>query len=519
MSPAGRAAALRTMATGQLDLLIIGGGITGCGVAREAARRGLATALIEMEDFAYGTSSRSSKLIHGGIRYLPRGEVRLVQEAAQERCALRQIAPHLTHPIPFIYPADNRTALAGLRAVFWLFDRLAAAGPEDAHVILSAAEVREAVPGLRAPLHGGVRYGEYATDDARLTLENALDAAGQGALIANHAQARALLQERGRITGALVQDRLSGETCTVRARQVVNATGPWAAETLRLGGAAAPARLQPSKGIHLLFAAHRLPITGAVVLRAPGRGTAFAVRRWDWVYVGTTDTAHHGPLDNPQPEERDIDFLLRIVQGCFPDREIARADVLQAWAGLRPLLAQPGRSPRDTSRHDALWQGPPGLISITGGKLTIYRRMAARVVDLVTGDQRPASLASLPGAPAPGAAATDPAAALRQAGVPARAAERIAWLYGRRAAALLDLEDHWRQPLAPDVPALRGEVRLAVEQEMALTLADCLDRRLGLRLFSADGGAAAAPAAAQIMGQLLGWSAAEQARQLQAYNT
>jgi glycerol-3-phosphate dehydrogenase len=529
--PAERLAALDAMAARQLDLLVVGGGITGCGLARDAALRGLAVGLVEKDDFAAGTSGRSSKLIHGGVRYLAYGDVALVRESARERRILRAIAPHLVHPLPFVFPLYRGDSAAMFRIGFTLFDLLAGSLRRGRHRRLTAAAIRERVPALRDPLASGVLFMEYLTDDARLTLENAISAAAHGALVANHAAVMSFLVAGGRLGGAVVRDELDGSSREVRAAVVVNATGPWAEATIGLGRSAAPKHVLPSKGIHLLFRADRLPLRGAVALKSPTGREGFAIRRWDYVYVGTSDVAHEGPLDGPIADREAFDDVLQMARDCFPALGLGEADVLGTWAGLRPLIAQEGRAPRDTSRHDEVWRSPEGLLSIVGGKLTTYRRMAERVMEHVgrelgrdLGDGRRAAAVPLPGAELGGRSARAfreaTVAALTGRGVSPAAAGRIAWLYGAGADELLRMGEEdaaWLEPLVPGSAAVRGEVRLAVEQGMALALADILDRRLALLLFSDDRGLAAAPAAATIAADLLGWSDGETAAQLDAY--
>ncbi len=525
--PRTRRWTLQRLANEKHDLLVIGGGITGCGIARLAALLGLKVALVEREDFGAGTSGRSSKLVHGGLRYLLQGDVRMVREAAREREALRATAPHLVRPLEMVLPLYPEQPALVIRLGFWVYDRLAGVGPEDRHRLLSGAETARRAPGLRAGLVGGICYREYITDDARLTLENALAAARLGAVVANHAAARSFLLEGGRVAGAWVRDEWGGETFPVRARVVVNASGPWAAETLRTGGLTPRRELLPSKGVHLLFRADRLPIASGVVLQAPGGRSGFAIRRGDFVYVGTTDERHEGPLDEAGPDREAVAQLLGLVRETFPEREITSGDVLVAWAGLRPLIAESGKRPRDTSRRDQIWRGPPGLVTIAGGKLTTYRPMARRVMRYVARDLglSPEDGDRTGEVPLPGGAgfaSERPGLqdALRRRGIDGSAVRRLLWLYGVRAARLLaygEEDPHWLTPLAPGCPALRAEVRLTVEEEMALTLTDVLDRRCALLLFSGDQGSAAAPEAAHIMAALLGWTEEEQAAQLERY--
>lgn len=529
-SPEGRGRALERMATEPLDVLVIGGGITGAGVARDAALRGWKVGLVEKEDFGFGTSSRSSKIVHGGVRYLEYGHFLLVREAAKERRVVEMIAPHLVHRMDFLYPVFAPDSLMKIRAGLAVFDWLASAEGTEKHETLDPDEVREQLPGLRDPLRGAVRYPEYITDDARLTLENALSAAEHGALVANHARADSLFRSSsGRIEGARVRDALDGTIYEVPARVVVNAGGPWAQEILEDSGLPVPKPLRPSKGIHILLSAERLPIRGATFLKTSYGRRGLAMRRLGYVYVGTTDEEYPGPLDSPRATRAEVLDVLAMIQDSFPAADLTLDDVLATWAGVRPLIAEEGKSTRDTSREDEVWRGPPGLVTIAGGKLTTYRRMAARAVEaLVRELGNPMETADrtattpLPGAPA-GDADTyrrERAHDLARAGVSAAAIERLGWLYGRQLGELLELgaeDSGWLEPLGPGLPVLRGEVKLAVEREMALTLADFMDRRGALLLFSPRHGLSGAQEASAIMGGLLGWDLVRRAEEVSGY--
>lgn len=529
--PADRLAALDAMANEPLDLLVVGGGITGSGLARDAALRGLRVGLVEKVDFGYGTSSRSSKLVHGGLRYLAYGDVALVRESARERKVLNAIAPHLVHPVLFVYPLYKGDSKAKFRVGFTMFDKLAGSTASERHRVLSADEIRQRVPALRDPLAGGFEYMEYYTDDGRLTLETALSAAQNGAHVANHAAVTGFLIENGRVAGAQVRDELDGQTRDLRATVVVNATGPWAEATIRLGQSPAPKHVVPSKGIHLVFDADRIPLRGAVALAAPSGRSGFAIRRWNYVYVGTSDVEYHGELDQPTADEAAAEDMLRLAQDCFPSLRLTKDDVVATWAGLRPLIAEEGKSTRDTSRHDEIWRSPEGLLTIVGGKLTTHRRMAERVMEHVgrelgrdLGDARRTAEVPLPGADLGGrdfsSFQAEAAAAFTARGVSSAAAERVTWLYGAQTEDLLrlgDIDAAWLEPLSPGSTALRGEVKLAVEHGMALTLTDILDRRTALLLFSHDGGVSAAPGAAAIAGELLGWTESRRTAEVDAY--
>ncbi len=528
-SPAGRRAALEGMATQPIDLLVIGGGITGAGIARDATLRGWSTALVEKEDFGFGTSSRSSKIVHGGVRYLEYGQFLLVRESARERRVLRDIAPHLVHRLDFLYPVFSPDSLMKIRAGLSVFDWLADSDPDDRHRVLSPEEVRERLPGLRDPLRGAVQYVEYITDDARLTLENVQSAAAYGARVANHAKAEAFFRDgSGRIEGARIRDLLDDTVYEVQARAVVNAGGPWAQEILEASSLPVPKALRPSKGIHLLFSADRLPIEGATFLKSSTGRRGLAMRRLNFVYVGTSDDEYFESLDTPRATRTDVLDLLGMVQDCFPDAGLTTDDVIATWAGVRPLIAEEGKSTRDTSREDEVWHGPDGLVTIAGGKLTTYRRMGGRVIDALRSDlgnppgEDRTTEVPLPGSPTGDAHAyvAERLERLERAGVDGKTLGRLGFLYGTQLDELLAYareDPRWIAPLGPGVPALRGEVRLAVEREMALTLVDFMDRRAALLLFTDDHGWAGAAEAAAIMSDLLGWTPGDRAREIERY--
>jgi glycerol-3-phosphate dehydrogenase len=497
------------MATQPLDVLVIGGGITGVGVARDASLRGWKVALVDKEDFGFGTSSRSSKIIHGGVRYLEYGHFLLVRESARERRVVQSIAPHLVHRLDFLYPVFEPDSLMKIRAGLAVFDWLASAEGGDKHETLEPDAVREHVPGLRDPLRGAVLYPEYIT---------------------NHARAESLFRDSaGRVRGARIRDRLDGTVYEVQARAVVNAGGPWAQEILHDSGLSAPKPLRPSKGIHILLPAARLPIRGATFLKATDGRRGLAMRRLDYVYVGTTDDEYVGPLDTPRATRAEVLDVLAMAQDSFPAAGLTIEDVLATWAGVRPLIAEEGKSTRDTSREDEVWSGPPGLVTVAGGKLTTYRRMAGRVVEALEKALGPPPhprdrTADIPlsGAP-PGDAEAfhgERALRLRREGVPQAAIARLCWLYGVQLDDLLHLgasDPEWLRPLGEGVPALRGEVKLAVEREMAHTLVDFMDRRSALLLFSPNFGLAGAVEASTIMASLLAWSPERRARELASY--
>mgnify|MGYP001232319137 CR=1 FL=1 len=528
-SPEGRLNALEQMSKETVDLLIVGGGITGCGLARDAALRGMKVALVEKEDFAYGTSSRSSKLVHGGIRYLANGEVNLVRESARERRVLQTIAPHLIHPIPFVFPLYKGNSTAKYRTGFAIFDKLAGVPPSDQHKLLKADEVRAMAPLLREPLKSGIVYGEYMTDDARFTLANAQSAAEHGAWVANHAAVTRFLLDGDRVIGAAVKDTISNKVYNVAAKVTVNATGPWAEETLLKSRFKPPKRMLLSKGVHLLFRAERIPIEGAIALRSPSGKEGFAIRRLEHVYVGTTDVPYDSSPDEPTADAEAVHELLTMAQQCFPDANITEHDIIGTWAGLRPLIDE-GKSSRDTSRHDEVWKIKDGFLSIAGGKLTTYRQMAHRIMRHVAkelhihfeNNEKTAEVI-LPG----GKLHTnvenfrsEMMETLKEKGVAEQTANRLTWLYGTFIHDLIrygEEDSMWLEPLADDINAIKGEVRLAVEQEMALAISDFMGRRSALLLFSENHGLSAVKTAAGIMGALLGWDETKRRHEISRY--
>jgi glycerol-3-phosphate dehydrogenase len=492
------------------DLLVIGGGVTGAGVARDGAMRGLSVALVEARDFASGTSSRSSKMIHGGLRYLPQGDIALVREAASERKAVEAIAPHLARRTPFVMPARSQAAIARLRAGLWTFEKLGAVPGDRRHQVWSPDEVAECEPAIdRTDLAGAVVYPEYLTEDARLTLANVRGARAAGAVAASYARVDEIILENGRAVGARIVEApaIGDRTARVFARAIVNAAGPWVDALRALEATAAPPRLRLTRGVHLVVARTRLPVNRTVIMSAADRRGVFAVPKGAFTYVGTTDTFHDGADYWPPIRPADVAYLLAACATRFSSPPLNASDVVSAWSGLRPLVAEEGKSASDISRRDEVWQGPGGVLSIAGGKLTAYRKMAERIVDRVETalDRKHVKCATattpLPGGDVDAVAAE---AALRARGLDDIAAQRLVGLYGSEAASLAE---------AGGGPAI--EARHAVLHEGALTLEDYWVRRSGRAWFDHEGGMEAlAPAAAEMAG-LIGWSSAETARQVE----
>lgn len=528
-----RAVALSSMAAEPVDVLVIGGGITGAGIARDAALRGFRVALVEKGDFGGGTSSHSSRLIHGGIRYLEQRNFRLVFEASRERRTLLRIAPHLVRPLPFLFPVYKGSRVPGwkLRAGMWLYDLLAAFRNVKNHRWLGPKQVRRVEPALKdRGLSGAALYWDAQTDDARLVLATMRSAARAGALVANYAEVTSLLKPDGRVRGAAVRDVLSGETTTVRALVVVNAGGPWVDALRQMDEPTAAALLRPTKGAHVAVPRRRIGHERAVTLFSPIDGRVMFVLPWgDLSYIGTTDTDADSSPDGVRVNAADVTYLLRSANAAFPEAHLAANDVVSVWAGLRPLLRQGQKEPSQVSREHRIVESAQGLISIAGGKLTTYRVMARDVADRVAArlhelDGRPvAARPPTDRLPLPGGEAAELDVLVegtRARGVTEATARHLVASYGSEAAAVLNLVDRDRglgEHLVPGRPEIWAEVAHAVEREMAVRVQDVLVRRLHLFYEYTEQAAAVAAPVAQRMKKLLGWDDVREAEELVDY--
>jgi glycerol-3-phosphate dehydrogenase len=526
---AARRAALDALTRESFDVLVVGGGITGAGVARDAAMRGLRTALVEKDDFASGTSSRSSRLVHGGVRYLEHGDLRLVFEASHERRVLRRLAPHLVRPLAFTWPvyAGARIARWKLAAGLTLYDLLATFRNVARHERLNAAGVLRREPRLLSrDLRGGARYWDALTDDARLTLATARSAIAAGATVVNHARVTALVHEGERVAGAQIVDELEGGEVQVTATVVVNATGPWSDETERLAGALVQA-VHGSKGVHLMVPRRRVRNEAALTLLTPQDGRVFFVLpAGDFAVIGTTDTFEPADPDEVRASSRDVDYLLEAANHFFPAAQLDRDDVITAWAGLRPLVASDASAddPGAVSREHAVTERVPGLVRITGGKLTTYRVMARDGVDAV---QRSLGVrvtrSPTADAPLAGGGLADPLKAIGAATTltgDAAVAGRLVHAHGdewRAVWSLAEREAALAERIEPTRPFVLAELRWAVERELAFTLADLLIRRIPIAFETRDHGRSAARRVAPLVAEWLGWDADRLGRELERY--
>ncbi len=525
---------LRELAERQFDLVVIGGGITGAGVARDAALRGLSVALLERRDFASGTSSRSSKLIHGGLRYLQQGDVGLVREAATERYAVRKLAPHLARPVQMLFPIYSRASYAKMSAGLWTYDKLASVSDEERHRMLGRDEALALEPRLKADqLYAAGLYYEYLTDDARLVIEVAKAAATLGVVMANYCEVEDFRFDGVRSTGVVARDHRSGDTFEVRGKVLINAAGPWVDAVRLLSESGDKPRLRLTKGIHLGVRTERIGLSRIVVMNARDKRGVFAIPRGGVTYLGTTDTFYEKPEDYPYVTTDDVLYLLDAANRTFAvEPALTPDDVVNAWAGLRPLLAQEGKSPSELSRKDEVMIAANGLISVAGGKLTTFRRMAERVVDLACDrlQQDGMTLPARKGASdtvrlGSGETGDDVDAFARSIGerwpkVGADIIERLVTLYGSHAERMVDAigaDPQLGERLDPNRAVTRAEVEYAVREEMVLTLEDFLERRGRLLLWDTELGVTVAEGAARILATQLNWDAAHTREEVARY--
>ncbi len=530
----------------QADLVVIGGGITGAGIVRDAARRGLSVVLFEQNDIAYGTSSRSSKLIHGGLRYLESYEFSLVFESVSERRVVMDLAPHLVNPLAFLFPVYQgaRKSLRMISAGMWLYDGLALFRSPKRHQTLNPGEVAEQEPLLKQEgLQGAPVYYDCSTDDARLTLETIIDATQNGAIVVPWARVDALVKDdQGRMSGVVVKNARDGSLREVKAHAVINATGPWTDEVMAMSGPRKGKLLRPTKGVHLVVEREKLPVEHAVVLFHPtDKRVLFALPWGERTYVGTTDTDYEGAPGDEAATLADIDYLIAASNFYFPTNQIARGDVISTWAGLRPLIApEPAVGELDesqVSREHQIVIGEDGLITIAGGKLTTYRKMAKECVDVAVNllklsDKLPEDIHSgqtfkfpLPGAV--GWPADDDhervAAELRQAcdcDLSEVVCRHLTDTYGMRALELANLcaaDPALTEPIVPGRVEIMAQVDFAVREELAASAADVMTRRTQIFFRDHDQGLGAVEKVATRMAELIGWSADERQKSVDAY--
>ena len=524
LSDFDRPEALRRLADDPFDVLVVGGGITGAGCALDAASRGLRTALVERQDFASGTSSKSSKLVHGGIRYLQHREFALVYEGLAERQLALRNAPHLVRVLPFLIPIlskdgliDRRVARA-LGAAMWMYDLTGGLRIHKAHQRVGKDRALTLMPTLREDnVASAYLYYDAQADDARLTLCLARTAAAHGAAVANAVHVVGLTKgSDGKVTGARVA--ANDREFEIRARTIVNATGVWSDGVRALDEGTHPASIRPAKGIHIVVPWSKVRNDIAAIVPVPkDRRSVFVVPWGDFTYVGTTDTDYDGPIDDPQCTPGDVEYLLTALNRAITD-PVSTADVTGTWAGLRPLLARASNErTADLSRRHGVRVSASGVVTVTGGKLTTYRRMASDTVDQIgrllgrriRARTKHLLLLGADGFQAP--PATAETTSLH---------EHLAGRYGTEAEdvlALLREDPTWREPLVPGLPYVRAEAIHAARHEMAGTLDDVLSRRTRARLLARDASRAAADDVARLIAPELGWDAARTRQEVEGF--
>ena len=527
---------LQRLGEEDFDIVIVGGGVTGAGIARDASLRGLRVALIERRDFAAGTSSRSSKLIHGGLRYLQQGDVGLVRESGTERYVIRDLAPHLAIPVPMLFPLLSRREYAKLSVGLWTFDRLAGVSENDRHRLLTPEEALEIEPNLSDDeLYGAALHVEYVTDDARLVMEVIKSAVNLGAVVANHVEATGFRVSNGKIRGVEARDALSDDEVTITGRVVINAAGPWVDRVRLLSESEGEPRLRLTKGVHVGVPTERIGLSGIVVMNARDKRGVFAIPRGAVTYLGTTDTDYSEIDDYPQVTSSDVEYLIDAANRTFNiDPPLCIDDIVNAWAGLRPLLQQEGKDPTELSRQDEIMVNETGLISIAGGKLTTFRCMAERVMDLVSakvvedGGTLPPPVALSAehllsgGETGPDLPRFVDYLASRVRDVKRAVIERLVRLYGSNAITIVDAMERnieSARPYSHDSMLTPAEVEYAIKYEMALTLTDVLERRARVLLWDLDCGLSVAERVSKTMASMLGWDEIRRERDLAQYRT
>ena len=526
------------------DIVVIGGGITGAGIARDAALRGLKVALFEKGDYASGTSSKSSKLVHGGLRYLEHGEIGLVFESVSERRVQTRVAPHLVRPLPFIIPIYKgaKPGLELMNVGLWIYDSLALfRSPKLHRTFRGTRAALELEPQLKPEgLRGALEYYDCATDDARLVLENAIDACNLGADC--HTYTEVLRFERDgdrRIRGVVVRDRLTGETRSVTCRAVVLAAGAWTDEMIRRFEIPMDRPLlRRTKGVHIVIPRERLPLARAITLISPvDQRVMFAIPWRERTVLGTTDTDFAGSADEVAADADDVKYLCESGNGYFPGANLTPDDVISTWAGLRPLIAAPPNvDESEISREHEVFTRNDGLVIIAGGKLTTYRRMAREAVgktlELLSeiGESVETKKATTKDRPLPGAAGLEnpslEAVALigrrlmDEHGLDADTATHLCGVYGTRAPIIAEAivaDRGLGERLDPELPYVWAEIEFCAKHDLARTVEDVLARRVPLLLVARDQGESVCERVADILGGILGWTPAQRTQMLDEY--
>lgn len=515
-----RPQAIQKVQSETFDLLVVGGGITGAGIALDAASRGMKVALVEKKDFASGTSSKSTKLIHGGLRYLKQLEIGLVRETGTERAIVHKLAPHLVVPEKMLLPLVEGGTYGKLGTSFGLavYDFLAKVHGTDRRKMLSKNDTLKKEPQLRKDIVvGGGYYAEYRTDDARLTIEIIKEAAAHGAISLNYMEVKDFMYDNdGKVEGAVCKDRISGDTVEIASKYVVSAAGPWVDKLRKVDNSLEGKHLFLSKGVHIVVPHERFPVHQSVYFDVPDGRMIFAIPRHRVTYIGTTDTPYKEDINHVLTRQEDVDYLLTSVNSMFPDLHLSTEDVESSWAGLRPLIHEEGKSASQMSRKDEIFESETGLVSIAGGKLTGYRKMAERVVNLIVKRHDDSSLKScytdkiaLVGGTLKNAKDVASYKAEMEKNVVAKGLSEYYSIYlvsnyGAQTDAILERMNQYDG--TPEEQLIRAELAHAFEYEMVQTPLDFFNRRTGRVYFNLPSIAALTDLVLNDFQQHLGWS-------------
>ncbi len=496
LSSLNRSAIIQQLSTRSFDLAIIGGGITGAGIALDAASRGLSVALVEKKDFAAGTSSKSTKLIHGGLRYLKQFEIALVREVGRERAIVHKLAPHLVVPEKMLLPLIKGGSYGEMATSFglWVYDILAGVEGEDKRRMLSKEETISKEPLLKKDvLTGGGFYAEYRTDDARLTIENIKTANQFGALCINYVEATDFeYDEQRQVKGIKCRDLQLGETLTISAKNVISAAGPWVDGLRKVDHSLKGKHLFLSKGVHIVVPHTRFPVRNAVYFDVADGRMIFAIPRHRVTYIGTTDTAYKGDINKIPVNQEDVEYLIAATNAMFPEVKLTIDDVESSWAGLRPLIHEEGKSASEMSRKDELFISESGLISIAGGKLTGFRKMAEKAVDVVAekterslkdnhSDKIPLTGGVFDDVAAVNTYRDSLATKLKPLRLTRYHASYLVANYGKQSEEIINKMQEYQDE--PSIALARAEAWYTIQNELVLTPLDFFERRTGRMYF------------------------------------
>lgn len=511
------------------DVLVIGGGITGAGIALDAAVRGLSVALVDMQDFAEGTSSRSTKLIHGGLRYLKQFEVGVVAEVGREREIVYDNAVHVTTPEKMLLPLYKKGSLSPLTTSIALkvYDRLAGVKKQERRTMLNKKETMELEPLLKQEgLVGGGYYVEYRTDDARLTIEVLKKAVEYCALCLNYAKVTEFLYDKKKVVGAKVVDVITGQSIDVHAAQIVNATGPWVDDVRNKDQTSNKKQLRLTKGVHIVLDQKHFPLQQSVYFDIPDGRMAFAIPRDGKTYIGTTDTLYEGDPKHPMATQEDVDYLITAAKSVFPTANITTETIESSWTGIRPLIYEKGKNPSEISRKDEVWTAPSGLMTIAGGKLTGYRQMAEMVVDKIVAthkfkhaDKCSTRELSLSGARGINAINFSDYVSYKaregvQYGLTYDEGKQLVLKYGTNVDALFDQVKYLHENGSTMPLALHAMLLYGMEAEMVVTPSDFFIRRTGLLYFDIEAVKRYKQQVMRVMQQHLGYTETQQVEYL-----